>query len=122
MILKKEIIEQLSKELSLPFTGTEQDWDIEMANSNRVDEFIKFYKERYLCDDKKVATMSLILASYDDLLNESNLEIDARWGEIKLILESEKVIFTNLMNYWIQINEIEVDNLFRITSLLKKIK
>jgi len=42
MILKKEIIEQLSNELALPFTGIEQDWDIEMADSNRINDFLEF--------------------------------------------------------------------------------
>jgi hypothetical protein len=63
MILKKEIIEQLSKELSLPFTGLEQDWDIEMADSNRINDFLEFYQQNNLSADKKVAMMSLILAS-----------------------------------------------------------
>lgn len=31
MILKKETIATLSKKLSLPYTGTEQDWDIEIT-------------------------------------------------------------------------------------------
>ena len=114
-------MEQLSKELSLPYTGTEQDWDIEMADSNRIDEFIKFYKESHLCDDKKVAVMSLILASYDDLLNENNLEIDDRWNEIKSILKSEMIIFVDLIDYWSLSNE-EEDNLFQITPLVRNIK
>lgn len=122
MILKKEIIEQLSKELSLPYTGIEQDWDIEMANSNRIDEFLKFYKGSNLSDNKKVATMSLILASYEDLLNENNKEIDDRWNEIKSILEYEKVIFADLIDYWSLSNELGVDNLFQITPLLRNLK
>ena len=122
MILKKEIIKHLSKELSLPYIGIEQDWDIEMADSNRITEFIKFYKESNLCDDKKVAVMALILSSYDDLLNENNLVIDDRCNEIKSILESERVIFIDLINYWSLSNEVEEDNLFRITLLMRNIK
>ena len=121
MILKKEIIEQLSKELLLPYTGIEQDWDIEMADSRRLDEFIKFYMESNLCDDQKVAVMSLILSSYDDLLNENNLEIDDRWNKIKSILKSERIIFVTLMNYWSLSNEVEENNFFRITPLLRNI-
>ncbi|MCH5718261.1 hypothetical protein [Niabella hibiscisoli] len=122
MILKKEIIEQLSKELLLPYTGTEQDWGIEMADSNRIDEFIKFYKESNLYDDKKIAVMSLILSSYDDLLNENNLEIDDRWNEIKSILKYEKIIFVDLIDYWLLSNEVEKGNLFRITPLMRNLK
>lgn len=122
MILKKEIIEQLSKEISLPYTGIEQDWDIEMADSNRIDEFVKFYKKGSLCVDKKVALMSLILSSYEDFLNESDLEIDNRWDDIKSILEPDRVIFVDLINYWSLSNEVEDDNLFRISPLIRSVK
>lgn len=122
MILKKEIIEQLSKDLLLPYTGAEQDWDIEMADYKRIDEFIKFYKGSNLSDDKRVAVMSLILSSFDDLLNETNMEIDDRWNEIKLILKSEEFIFVDLIDYWSLSNEVEEVNLFRITPLMRNIK
>jgi len=122
MILKKEIIEQLSKELSLPFTGREQDWDIEIANSNRINDFLKFYKDNDLSNDKKVAIMSLMLASYEDFLNERNIEIDDTWNEIKSVLESERVIFVELIHYWSLDNEVEEDNLFLITPLIRNIK
>ncbi|MHA7831415.1 MAG: hypothetical protein ACX93O_09960 [Flagellimonas sp.] len=114
-------MEQLSKELSLPYTGTEQDWDIEMADSNRIDEFIKFYNESNLCDDKKVAVMALILSSYDDLLNENNLEIDKRWNGIRLILKSEKLIFNDLIEYWSLNDKKDIIDLFKITPLVRTI-
>ena len=122
MILKKETIEQLSNDLLLPFTGLEQDWDIEMANSNRLDDFLRFYQENNLSRDKKTALMSLIVASYEDFLNENNIEIDKRWNDIRFILESERMIFLDLINYWSLSNEVEEDNFFRITPLVREIK
>lgn len=122
MILKKEIIEQISKELSLPYTGIEQDWDIEMADSSRIDDFLEFYHQNDLEVDKKVAIISLVLASYEDFLNENDLEIDYRWDDIRSILESESEIFVDLINYWLLSNEEGDGNLFRITLLLRNIK
>jgi hypothetical protein len=122
MILKKEIIEQLSKELSLPYTGIEQNWDIEMANSNRINDFLEYYQQNNLSVDKKVAVMSLILASYEDFLNESDLAIDDRWDKIESMLKSKRVIFVDLINYWTLCNEVDEDNLFRITPLIRNIK
>lgn len=43
-------------------------------------------------------------------------------SEIKSILESERVIFIDLINYWSLSNEVEEDNLFRITLLMRNIK
>lgn len=122
MILKKEIIEQLSKELLLPYTGIEQDWDLEMADSNRINDFLKFYQQNDLSEYKKAAVMSIILASYNDFLNENDVEIDYRWNEIKSILDSKKIFFKDLINYWSLCNEVDDGNLFRITPLIRKIK
>lgn len=122
MIIKKEILEQLSNELLLPFTGMEQDWDLEMSNYNRIDDFINYYKQNDLPDEKKLALMSLILASYDDFLNKNDLKYDDKWDEIKLELKSKKIIFDNLINYWSLSNETDRDDIFRITPLIREIK
>ena len=120
MIVRKEIIEQLSKELSLSFTGAEQDWDIELADKRRVVEFISFYKKYNLSIEKKYATMSLILASYDKFLNDKEIDRDNKWDKIKLILSSEKEIFNDLIEYWSAANEIE--DVFRITPLIRGLR
>lgn len=122
MIWKKEIVEQLSKDLSLPFTGIEQDWDLEMADSTRVSDFLNFYKQNDLSVDKKVALMSLILASYDDFLSENDLETDDKWDEIKEILELEKETYVELIDYWSSNNVAGEDNLFCVTPLIRGIK
>lgn len=121
MNFKKEIIEELNKELALPFTGVEQDWDIEMADSNRIIDFLKFYNENDLSVDKKIAVISLVLASYEDFLNENDLEIDVRWNDIKTILKSERRIFIDLIDYWALPNEVEKAFFFRLTPLIRNI-
>ncbi|MBY8963096.1 hypothetical protein KJK34_10065 [Flavobacterium sp. D11R37] len=120
MILRKEIIEQLSKELSLPYMGFEQDWDVELADKNRVDEFISFYNDNDLSAEMKYAIMSIILASYDDFLNDKELDRDYRWYEIEKILKSEKEVFRDLIEYWTI--DSEVENAFWITPLIREAK
>lgn len=120
MILRKEIIEQLSKELSLPYMGFEQDWDVELADKNRVDEFISFYNDNDLSTEMKYATISIILASYDDFLNDKELYRDYRWCEIEKILKSEKEVFRDLIEYWTI--DSKVENAFRITPLIREAK
>lgn len=120
MILRKEIIEQLSRKLSLPYMGFEQDWDVELADKNRIDDFISYYNENDLSAEMKYATMSILLASYDDFLNDKELDVDYRWYEIEIILKSEKGIFRDLIEHWAVDSEIE--NIFRITTLIREIK
>lgn len=122
MILKKQSIERLNKELCLPYTGIEQDWDLEMASFKRFHEFLNFYRENYLSDDEKVALMSLILASYDDFLNEYELKSDSMWDCIRKELVKDRVIFVELLEYWSLNNEIMEQNIFKITPLIRMIK
>ena len=121
MIFRKYTIEQLSKDLSLPFKGTEQDWDIEMANSDRLKEFIEFYKHNDLSNNRKEAIVSLILASYDDLLNKKDLVVDETWKEIKSILTSEKLILSDIMDYWSLCNQSDESDVFRVTHLVREL-
>lgn len=106
----------------MPYTGIEQDWDIELADSNRINDFLEFFHHNNLSTDKKVAVISLVLASYEDFLNENDMEIDDRWDDIRTILQSERIIFVDVINYWSLSNEVEKDNFFRLTLLMRNIK
>jgi hypothetical protein len=44
----KDSIQFLNTQLGLPATGTEQDWEIEMANPQRISQFIDFYTLPYV--------------------------------------------------------------------------
>jgi hypothetical protein len=122
MILKKHVIEKLSKDLLLPYTGVEQDWELEMADSKRLNEFVNFYKTNNLSDDEKMGLMSLILASYDDSLNEKNLKVDGEWNAIREVLEFEKKFYSDLLNEWGLPGETSYENIFKITPLIRKIQ
>lgn len=120
MILKKESIEKISNKLSLPFNGIEQDWDIEMANSKRITEFIKFYQQnKNLTTDEKFAVMAILLASYEDYLNENDLNIDDRWFKIKSLLSNNYIIFKELIDKWSLVNETIESDFFKITLLIR---
>lgn len=119
MIVTKKTIEQLSKELSLPYTGIEQDWAVEMADANRVDEFIEFYKCNSLSIQKKVGVVSIILASYEDFLNNTDLNCDERWDDIKQILNSDRPNFNLLLDYWSLRNTPNNTDFFRLSRLIK---
>lgn len=121
MILKKEVIEELSKRLSLPFAGIEQDWALEMASSEKLDDFLRFYKRHGLSKDERVALISLILASYEDFLNENDLDVDDRWNAIMEIIDSDRTAYQGLLEYW-SLNESDLKDVFRITPLIRKLK
>jgi len=121
VLLEKEAINFLNKVFLLPYTGQEQDWDIEMADSQRLDEFICYYQSNSLSENKKYALIALILASYDDFLSENNIEVDKRWKTIESLLNSDINLYTELIDYW-SLTQEKGTNYFRITPLIREIK
>jgi hypothetical protein len=119
--IKSEIIESLSSQLALPYTGTEQDWDIEMADAARIADFLQFYQTHRLSADEKIAVMALILASYDDHLYKNNLHTGSAWQEIAALLKAENTLFAGLISYWSCNDADAADDLFAITPLVRKI-
>ncbi len=121
MILTKEATESISKKLSLPFTGAEQDWEVELASSERVNEFVSFYQDTSLPPEEKKALMSLVFASYDDYLNLPEIDKNELWSEIVFLVQSDKDLFKELINYWSLEGETSRENYFKITPLVRGI-
>ncbi|MES0811359.1 hypothetical protein ABLO27_17870 [Roseibium sp. SCPC15] len=115
--------EHLSRMLKLPADGDEQDWDIQLANSARLLEFIRRYPEFSVDDEYAFAMAALIIASFDERLLERIYplgeefyelmriaEFDVTrmyteeecqlWAKIAVILKSDKGLFDALIRYW----------------------
>lgn len=117
--LEQEAIFSISKKLNLVLTGVEQDWEIEFSNSKRIKEFIFLYKKRNLSDKEKIALMSLIIASYDDFLNEKQLHSNIFENEIEALLKKDNILFFNLLDYWAVNEEVNPENYFMITPFIR---
>ncbi|MFO0484743.1 MAG: hypothetical protein ACK51A_03685 [Sphingobacteriia bacterium] len=106
MLFDKSAIESISRKLSLPFKGTEQDWDLEFADSSRLVFFIGFYLEnrKQLSRPEKKVLMSLILASYEDYFKFEYSDRDSIWKIINSIINDENYLFEDHILYWKKID------------------
>ena len=94
-------IAALDKKLSLGVTGSEHDWDIELADPERLEEFLSFYIENdtVLTKNEKYCLASIIVASFDEVIFSKAFNNNI-WGQISAILMKEKELFLSLMEYW----------------------
>ena len=120
LILEQNAINFLNKELRLPTTGFEQDWDIELANANRIIEFIEFYDNTLLSNDKKIALMALIVGSLEDLANIEPVD-QSLWKQIEELLCDNYHLFKSIIDYWSLSNEKNYNDIFAITTLMRNI-
>ncbi|MCK7612936.1 hypothetical protein [Roseibium sediminicola] len=121
-------MDYLTRVLCLPARGDEQDWEIELADAGRLDEFLDRYFDFAGDDEYAFAMAALIIASFDNLvalrLNSFDKEYfelfqdaghDIReiysaeelrlWRRISLILKTRPDLFANHIRYWAQMEE-----------------
>ena len=112
--------DELNSLFGFSATGEEQDWEIEFADPNRINEFYSAYINAKLSDSKKMAVMSLVLASFDELiaLNRDNIDL---WGEISSKLIQDITIHKYTIEYWCCENETEPDHIFDLTPRIREI-
>lgn len=119
VILSQDVLRKVSYDLKLPYTGTEQDWEIEMADANRLAEFVEYYKYTYLHSEAKIAVMALIISSYDDLLNLKMSHDFEDWNEIEILVKKDRKLFEGIIKYWSL--EGSESGFFSITPLVRRL-
>lgn len=97
-----------------------QDWDIENASSNRLIEFINYYKENNLNNDEKMTLMALVLASFDEYLNENKMESEKLWENILILIKEDRFLFEGLLYSWSMLKYFQ--NMYEVTGSYNNIK
>ena len=96
-----------------------QDWEYEVADPNRLDEFLKFYLNNKLSPTEKRILIKLILESYNDYVGEKGFNIDYT-KELTIILEKEKTLCKDIIKVWSCEGE-ELEDAYYITPIIRKI-
>jgi len=119
IIIEAKSIELLNRLLKLPASGFEQDWEIELSNSKRIDEFVELYQKcSDLSEADRKALMALIISSCDDALNNGSFD-EVLWQKIVLIITDEKELHRDLVTYWTSGKN--TDDSFMISCYLSKL-
>jgi hypothetical protein len=99
MYLTKEAIRFLDKALNLPATGREQDWDIELADPNRVNEFVTYFETHDLDEGKKFALMALIMGSLEEASHGKAVPPET-WEKVRRLLRENLSLYADLVKIW----------------------
>jgi hypothetical protein len=109
----------LARKLSISFDGSSQDWEWEVADSARIDDFLNVYKSGELTEDEMFSLMEIILQSFEDF-NDDSLQ-SAAWTECISLIRNN--IYTHIYSvyYWSMIGEDKPENCFRITAYMRSV-
>lgn len=112
-------IHALAQRFNLLYDHFMQDWEYEVADPNRIDEFIDAYLSNELNEDEKFALIETILQSFEE--SSKTLDSDQQWNTILQLLEDNLDIHATTICYWACGNS-AYTLCWRITPDLRKIK
>lgn len=92
-------IEALAQRFRLPNTPAMQDWQWEVADADRLDEFLEAYDSGALDDDERFTLMEIILQSFEELL-AGGRGLDARWERTLDLVDRNIDIHAFSVWYW----------------------
>jgi hypothetical protein len=75
-----------------------QDWEWQVADATRLDEFIGAYRDPELSEDERFTLMETIIQSCEDL--GDGLSDDRRWVEVRALLEEHIDLHISSVWYW----------------------
>lgn len=103
---------RLAEEFQLSFDVSMQDWEIEIANPQKLSEFISYFSGNTLSDGQRVSLAQIIFRSIEELLIERKTDLAKEyWNNVFPLLHRHDRILEGVLDYW-------KDNSFYLSKLL----
>jgi len=115
----REAIESLAERLELPFDDSMQDWEWEVADPNRIDEFLHLYEQGSLTDDERFALMETIIQSFEDLTHRP--ESDPRWGTVLDTLSLNSDLHISTIWYWASLEVKDLSDTWDVAASVREL-
>lgn len=109
----------LNRAFGLPATGDEQDWDLELSNKDRIEEFMVFYETKSLSKVQKQELMKLIISSLDDLAWDGDIPV-IFWIQFIGLALRDKSLHQESLNYWACWRAAGPESEFKISPLIRE--
>lgn len=115
----KSAIEKLAATFSLPNTPDMQDWELEVADPGRIEEFINEYKNGVLTDDEKFTLLEMLLQSFEE--SELNLSTNKYWKELLELIRNNYKLHEYTIWYWSSFEAENEEEQWRITPFMREL-
>ena len=115
----RKAIDSLAKRFDLPNTPDMQDWEWEVSDADRIDEFLSAYESGDLDEDEKFTLMETIIQSFEEL--ETSLSKEPRWNNVLQLIEDNINLHIYTVWYWSDLENDNKDDQWRVTPFIKTI-
>ena len=96
-----------------------QDWKWQIADTNRIDEYLRLYHSNSLTDDERFTLMETIIQAFADLPAE--LSTDPRWEAVLETLNRNIRLHAHSVWYWAFLENESLDDCWTVTPFMRKL-
>ena len=116
-------MDRLNTLLRLPYHEGMQDWAVELADADRVEEFCDVYETGELDNETRFALMALIVSCLDDWLCEKRQAtgVPAPPERVAQLLHRDFLEHFHTVNYWRCGEEEDPEYQFTVTPLIRTV-
>jgi hypothetical protein len=94
----KKARQSLSTILRLPYYQSDEDWEWQVADEKRFEEFLSLYEHGRLSDDERFSLMEIIIQSVEDTELEDAFRL--RLVQIERLLVDGFTLHESTISYW----------------------
>ncbi len=96
-----------------------QDWEWEVADAARFDEFLDAFRSTALSDNERFSLMEILVQCTEASLHEE--ELVARWTAIEPLLKARRALHSATIEYWACLGESDPAAMFRVSPLMRSL-
>lgn len=108
----------LAKRLNLAYLENMQDWEYEVADISRIDDFLNTYDLNDITEDERFLLIEMLFQSFEEV---DDLEKDTRWYRTLSLVENNLDLHTQTVLYWA--NGVEsLEDSWNITPFVRNLR
>ena len=117
-----EAIDKLAARFGLRNDPGMEEWEHEVSDHTRIDEFLVAYETAGMSDDEKFTLMQTIIDSFDSLAHRGgDLSSDSRWQRTLKFLNENIRLHAYAVWYWSCPDAVNDDELFYVSPFIRQI-
>ena len=109
----------LASRFNLPYHDDMQDWEWEVADESRFQEFLSAYQLPGLTDAERFSLMEVLIQCVEDKADET--DFSAAWQALEFHLIRAKMLHLSTIHYWASDGETEPDHCFFVAPAMRRL-
>ena len=109
--------QRLAALLRLPNAPGMQDWEWEVADAERIEEFLSLYEAGGLGEDERFALVEILIQSFED--SSRDLPGDPAWKRLLALLERNLDVHRYSVWHWSAVESAAQEDMWRVSRFLR---